>query len=100
MESLRSLLLVPALVGLGLVSAPGAFADDSKAPAKEKSQPAPEQEVPTYNLMDAVNQGLVAVEAEGKGDGRMTVSVTNQTRKQLRVVLPPGLIAQGASGQF
>ena len=38
--------------------------------------------------------------AEGRGDGRMTVSVTNRTKRQLRVVLPPGLIAQGATGQF
>src|SRR5271157_5716814 len=30
----------------------------------------------------------------------MTVSVTNNTKKQLRVVLPPGIIAQGATGQF
>jgi hypothetical protein len=47
-----------------------------------------------------MRDGLVAVEAEGRGDGRMTLSVTNNTRRQLRVVLPPGIIAQGATGQF
>ena len=30
----------------------------------------------------------------------MTMTVTNKTRRQLRVVLPPGIIAQGATGQF
>ena len=30
----------------------------------------------------------------------MTLTVTNKTRRQLRVVLPPGIIAQGATGQF
>ncbi len=42
----------------------------------------------------------MSVETEGRGDGRMTISVTNRTKRQLRVVLPPGLIAQGATGQF
>ena len=35
-----------------------------------------------------------------EADGRMTMTVTNRTRRQLRVVLPPGIIAQGATGQF
>ena len=30
----------------------------------------------------------------------MTLSLTNRTRRQLRVVLPPGIIAQSATGQF
>ena len=38
--------------------------------------------------------------AEGTGDGRMTLSLTNRTNRKLRVVLPPGLIASGATGQF
>ena len=38
--------------------------------------------------------------AEGTGDGRMTLSLTNRTNPKLRVVLPPGLIASGATGQF
>ncbi len=83
-------------------------ADDSKTKAKAKvkattpaKQAATDDEnIPTYNLLEAMNQGLVDVQATGRDDGRMTVSVTNQSQKQLRVVLPPGLIAQGASGQF
>ncbi|MFO0892858.1 MAG: hypothetical protein U0790_27425, partial [Isosphaeraceae bacterium] len=78
----------------------------SRRVQQDRSAPKPEfsesqaGDTPEYRLLDAMNRGLVAVEAEGKGDGRMTVSVTNQTRRQLRVVLPPGLIAQGASGQM
>src|SRR5271157_3484661 len=83
-------------------------ADDAKTKPKAKAkavatakQPASDDDnIPTYNLLEAMNQGLVGVEASGRGDGRMTVSVTNNTKKQLRVVLPPGIIAQGATGQF
>ena len=51
------------------------------------------------NLIDAMRDGVVSVTAEGIGDGRMTLSVTNQTNRQLRVILPPGLIARsGATG--
>ena len=52
---------------------------------------------------DGIDQnliGAVAVEAEGTGDGRMTIKVTNQTKRRLKVVLPPGLVASGATGQF
>ena len=59
-----------------------------------------EADVPEVNLLEAARSGEISVKAEGREDGRMTVSVTNRTRHQLRVVLPPGLIAQGATGQF
>ncbi len=58
------------------------------------------EKVREMNLVDAMRDGLVSVKAEGIGDGRMTLSVTNKSKKQLRVVLPPGIIAQGATGQF
>ena len=45
-------------------------------------------------------QGDISVKAEGSGDGRMTLSLTNRTKRHLRVVLPPGLIASGVTGQF
>ena len=59
-----------------------------------------DQHAPEINLLNAMRDGLVTVEAEGRGDGRMTMSITNNTRRQLRVVLPPGIIAQGATGQI
>ena len=87
---------------VALVPASSAVADNPAPPSdlapvvagnKEKS-------VPTYDLLTAAKQGLVSVKAEGLGDGRMSLSVHNRTKKELRVVLPPGLIASGVSGQF
>src|SRR5271157_3211003 len=102
------LLAIVAALLVVLPSLSRVSADDAKTKTKAKTkaiatakQPATDDEnIPTYNLLEAISQGLVGVEASGRGDGRMTVSVTNNTKKQLRVVLPPGIIAQGATGQF
>src|SRR5262245_56886286 len=59
-----------------------------------------EQDPPEVNLLEAMRQGEISVQAEGMDDGRMKMSLTNRTRRPLRVVLPPGVIAQGATGQF
>src|SRR5579885_2184456 len=75
-------------------------------PARAKPTPAGsstsqvDEDLTPLNLLDAVKQGQVAVQAEGRSDGRVTVSLTNRTRKPLRVVLPPGIIAQSATGQM
>src|SRR5271166_4261128 len=69
-------------------------ASKSAAPT-QKSGTKADASIPEINLLEAQRQGLVSVTAEGRGDGRMTVSVTNRTRRPLRVVLPPGIIAQG-----
>ncbi len=70
----------------------------TKVPSRP--QTAGDQEVPELNLLEAMQQGVVSVKAEGRGDGRMTVSVTNRTRHPLRVIMPPGIVAQGATGQM
>ena len=73
----------------------------TKARAKaSKTALKEDHHAPEINLLTAMRDGLVTVEAEGRDDGRMTLSVTNNTNRQLRVVLPPGIIAQGATGQF
>ena len=73
----------------------------AKARAKSaKTQAKDAQDVPEVNLLTAISDGSVSVDAVGRGDGRMTLSVTNNTRRPLRVVLPPGIIAQSATGQF
>ncbi len=87
-----------------------AFADDSQGKSAPKGPPSQakldrskntdEQEIPEVNLLDASRSGEITVMAEGRDDGRMTVSLTNRTHHRLRVVLPPGIIAQGATGQF
>src|SRR4051794_24465442 len=65
-------------------------AEDPRPPASDaKVDP------PTVSLLDGLRSGELTVAAEGTGDGRMTLSVTNHSRKTLKVVLPPGLIAAG-----
>ena len=66
-------------------------------PTKADTPPPPP---PGVGLLDAMRAGTVSVDAEGRGDGTMTLSVTNLTGRKLKVVLPPGLIASGATGQF
>src|SRR5262245_13096714 len=86
-------------------STPSARADEGPGTKKAgKAQVATgdrdKDELPALNLLEAARAGTVSLNAEGTGDGRMTLSVTNKTKRQLRVVLPPGLIAAGATGQF
>src|SRR4029077_6221105 len=59
-----------------------------------------EDQLPLVNVIDGLRSGQLAASAEGTGDGRMTVHLTNRTGRKLRVLLPPGLIAAGATGQF
>ena len=72
----------------------------STARAEEPASSKPKGDLPSVSLYDAVKSGDIAVEAKGAGDGGMTVTLKNKTRRKLRVVLPPGLVASGASGQF
>jgi hypothetical protein len=95
MKSVFLRLIVPtALLGGLLVLPIGVTRGDEKA-SKKKAV-----EIPELNLLDAVRAGEVSVNAEGIGDGRMMVSVTNNSPRKLNVVLPPGLVASGATGQF
>src|SRR5689334_19426388 len=92
----------------------GAAAPDAKArrasPGRETgahvtraevspAEPAAE-DTPTVDVLKGRESGQLAVTAEGTGDGRMTLSLTNRTNTRLRVILPPGLIVSGATGQF
>jgi hypothetical protein len=84
--------VAPSPASTGVVAGPGSQASQS-ASDRGKS-------VPEADLLTAVRDGLVSVKAVGRGDGRMTLSLTNRSRRPLRVVLPPGIIAQSATGQF
>src|SRR4051812_32597848 len=70
------------------------------APSADQKEKVASEEPSPVDLLTAVRQGEISVDAEGSGDGRMTLSLTNKTKRKLRVVLPPGLIASGATGQF
>jgi hypothetical protein len=87
----------------GLILRPlGVRADDSQArtPKEPDRPPASSREVTTVSLLDALRDRRVSATAAGTGDGRMTLSVRNHTKQRLQVILPPGIIAQGATGQF
>ena len=61
------------------------------------------KEVDAYSnvsLLEGLKSGLIDAKAVGTGDGRMNLTIQNKSGRKLRVVLPPGLIASGASGQF
>ena len=75
--------------------APAANVDASEPPSAPSEAP-----VPSIDLFEGIRSGALSVSAEGSGDGRMVLSVKNRRSKALRVVLPPGLLASGASGQF
>jgi hypothetical protein len=81
------------------VDRPGRAVAD-QAPASNPSEAKTTETVTETDLLKAKSQGLISIQAEGRGDGRMTVSITNRTKRRLRVVLPPGLIAKSATGQF
>ena len=74
------------------------FAGGPQIAVSQENPPAAEP--PSVNLLEGLRDGRLAARAEGRGDGRMTLSITNQSPSRLRVVLPPGLVASGASGQF
>ncbi|MHC5543638.1 hypothetical protein ACYOEI_35890, partial [Singulisphaera rosea] len=86
-----------ALVGGLILAFPFSSAS---AQAVKNEATAVKDEAPAVNLLEALRDRSIGVKAEGTGDGRMTLSVTNNTKRPLRVVLPPGLIATSATGQF
>src|ERR1700722_13189943 len=88
------------LVGWCTPSAPAQSTSQGSTANSSKPASTTETSTPEHDLLDAMKKGLVAVRAEGTGDGRITISVTNRTNRPLRVVLPPGIVAQGATGQM
>ncbi|WP_406696570.1 hypothetical protein V5E97_36860 [Singulisphaera sp. Ch08] len=93
----RVAMLAGGLSLLGLVLPAPSFGNE---PSPERQEKASDEAERPVDLLTALRQGDVSVDAEGSGDGRMTLSLTNKTKRKLRVVLPPGLIASGATGQF
>ncbi len=99
------LLAIP--VSLAVADEPSPSAKPAAHPA---AKPAPhrtkashaikDEDLPDLNLLEAARNGDILLEAEGTGDGKMNVSVTNATNRPLKVVLPPGLVASGATGQM
>src|SRR2546423_1056233 len=93
---LRSWFLPAALIGgvSCLLAARPALADE---PAAESTS-TPAEEGPAVGRVAGGRGGEVAGAAEGPGDGRVTLSVTSRSNRQLRVGVPRGLVAGGAGG--
>lgn len=94
----RHLGLVRACSAAGLF---GAFLLTSPAPAADPSGPVPgdETNVETVQILDARNSGAIDLTVRGQGDDQVRVTLKNTSKKRLRVVLPPGLVASSAAGQ-
>jgi len=91
----RNLALAAALLGGFLILTPFGAARAEDRNAKNKGG-----EIAEISLLDAARAGDVSIDAEGIGDGRMIVAVTNHSPRKLNVVLPPGLVASGTTGQY
>jgi hypothetical protein len=75
-------------------SAPAAKSQGSTPSEVTKAEPQ------TIDVLTGLRNGQLAATAKGLGDGRITLSLSNRSNRQLRVVLPPGLILAGSTGQF
>ena len=83
---------------LALTGTPATLRAEDPAPSPDE---AADKSVATdLNLLDAMRDGLVMANAVGDGDGRLTLSLTNKSNRRLNVVLPPGIVASGVSGQM
>ena len=104
--------MMAAILGLSLGAAP----KGEKAPKAALDQPTaadpkddatnpdattnPDENLPTIDVLQGLRTGQLSASAEGRGDGKVTLALTNRSKTKLRVVLPPGLVVSGATGQF
>ncbi|MFM7127888.1 MAG: hypothetical protein ACKO0V_00845, partial [bacterium] len=98
---MRSVFRLSIAVATGLATCHINVYAEPQAKDTKKSQSVPAQQLDTYtniSLFDAMKSGEVVAHAEGTGDGRMRLTMQNNSKRKLRVILPPGLIASGASG--
>ena len=108
MRSARRGLLLPTVLAGGLsllhaVTLAGTLEARPKAdprPRAAVSRAEADAQAEPIDLLAGLRSRALKAEAEGTGDGSMVVAITNRSRKPLLVVLPPGLIAAGATGQF
>ena len=93
--------MIFAIGSVASFGATDAQADDKARSGDSKIQSAKEIDPYTnVSLLDGLRSGTIEAKAVGTGDGRMNLTIRNKSGRRLRVVLPPGLIASGASGQF
>ena len=98
-KHIRFILAFGSAVGLSLTQVQAADGQ-LKTQAKTAVNSAQVDTFINVSLLEGLKSGIIDAKAVGTGDGRMTISVQNKTNRRLRVILPPGLIASGASGQM
>ena len=54
----------------------------------------------TVDILQAQRSGALEVDARGSGNDKVELTLRNASAKRLHVILPPGLVASAASGQF
>uniref|UniRef100_UPI0036F28406 hypothetical protein n=1 Tax=Paludisphaera soli TaxID=2712865 RepID=UPI0036F28406 len=69
---LRARLLAGGLLLSGVWIVPARADEPQARPNPDAPEAKAEVDVPAVSLLDAVRDGLVDVQAEGRGDGRMT----------------------------
>lgn len=62
--------------------------------------PGAEFQAEAVDLLRARDAGLLGVELRGAGEDQVRVMLRNTSPRRLSVVVPPGLVASSASGQF
>ena len=94
----RSLSLVRAWSAAGLLSVVSA----GLVHAGDPSEPVPSRDSvsETIKVLDGQKSGDLAIEARGRGQSQVHLSIRNTSKKKLNVVLPPGLVAASGVGQL
>ena len=93
----RNLCLARAFAATGILSSSllgSALAGEPGDPI-----PAADSVVETVKVLEAEAAGKLAVEVHGSGQSSVQVQLRNQSGQNLRVVMPPGLVAAGMTAQ-
>ena len=93
----HQLRLVRAWSAAGLLSC--AVLSGSAPAEPTEPVPAADLEARTVGILQGRDAGDLAVQVRGQGSGNVKVSLRNSSTRRLQVVLPPGLVAAGATGQ-
>ena len=93
----RSLSLVRAWSAAGLIS----LTTLGLSLAGEPTEPTPGSDAPsaTVRVLDGQKSGDLTVEARGRGQSQVHLTIRNTSKRRLNVILPPGLVASSAVGQ-
>ena len=93
----RHLCLARAFAATGILSSSllgSAFAGEPGEPI-----PAADSAIETVQVLEAEAAGKLTVAVRGSGQDSVQVQLRNQSSQNLRVVMPPGLVASGIVGQ-